>query len=445
MKPSALLANLRQRAEALSKDAALVGWFHRQGKDGKEFMPLGDLRVIAIYRGHKTRTYRLLTRKKKEKEKEIELKEEYPAYLISSPAVFFEGRVHVGGDKWFQRTRGPKTFFYRQEIPGSRPSGEFRDIISDNPQKEVTLVTSIKHERALADRQLCRWGLQLLGDNVDEQMGFNPFGDEEIDAPPFLVPRKRECLELREGERLRKLVMDATKRNEWHIDNLSGLSAPARGAAVRVGKVVEFVHDNGCEDQFSSDDVEALVEDLVFHVFGVRHRIDLRPAVPRGDRTALRAEQALFTPAPKGLTQKALEGYWEWENRRSEAQAKDVEFTETPPVPEATVQAMKYMAALTTLQDINGTPALNVDVAIGHSEPLVHMAGLMCRIQKIVNLEDNLIYESPGVSIDLPHVCQRMELQRRSEDFRQRVRKIRASPGVEVEDTQARVMYASGS
>lgn len=457
MKPSALLTNLRAKAENMSRDGALVGWFHRQGKVCEEFMPLGDLRVMAIYRGHKTRTYRFL------KKKEIEVKDALPAYLISSPAVFFDGRVHVGGDNWFQRTRGPKTFYYRESVPGSRPSGEFRDIVSDNPQKEVTLVTSIKHERALADRQLCRWGLQMLDDSVEEQTGFNRFGDEEIMPPPFLVPRKKYCLELREGTHLRELVENIFKRQEWHVEGVSGLSAPDRGRArvfhtksgppsqqgivsgflKETGSVlaVEFSHDNGCEDLFELDAIQESVEEFVFRIFGVRLRIDLMPAFASGEEVPMRAKQALFTPAPEGTTLEKLRAFWKWEDRRAVALAAGMPFTEEPPLPQGSVQAMKYVAALTTSQDINGVTALDVDVAVGNAEPYVHMGALMCRIQRVTNLEDNLMYESPGVNIDLPHVCARMALQRRSQLFRERVAAIKSAPGVEVPEAQ--VMHAS--
>lgn len=461
MKPGALLTTLREKAKLLNRDGSFVGWFSRQGRDKAEHIPLGDLRVMAVYKGHKTRTYKVANKNVQA----LELKEEYPVYMICCPAVFYEGRVHIGGDHWYQRLRGPKMFMYRDHVPGSRPSGEFRDVFSNHARNEVTLVTSIKHERAILDRQLCRWGLMMLDDSVEEQDGFNPFGDDEIMPPVFLVPRKRDCLELREGKYLRDLVESAVKRDEWHIEGLSGLSAPDRGIACytqellqappkqsvvagflkdeKLAKVVNFSHENKCEDQFCARDVEEIIEDRIFRVFGVRQRVDLRSILSEDKEVPMRAGQAFFTPAPKELTSEMLKKYWRWEDQRNVAKAAGKPFTDEPPVPEAVMQTLKYVAALTLSQDINGVIALDINVAIGRAEPLVHMRALMCRIQKLVNLEDHLIYESSGVTIDIPHVCARMELQRRSHEFRTRVAEMEKSPGVEIEKPEGQILSVS--
>lgn len=409
MKPGALLEDLRRRAAGLDREGSFLGWFNRKGRSDAEYIPLNDLRVLTIYKGHKTRTYKEVSKDKNRPQ----LVSAFPVYLICCPAIFEGGRVHIGGDRWYQRSHGPKTFFSREQVHGSRPSGEFRDIFSNHPHREVTLLTSIKQERAILDRQLCRWGLEVLADNVAEQAAFNPFGDEEIAPPAFLVPRKRDHLELREGKVLNELVESAVKREEWHVDGLVGLSAPDRGTACfdEESGVMNFVHDNGCVDHFRVAEVEEGVEDLIFRVFGVRDRVVLRSTLPAGKNVPMREGRALFAPVGG-----------------------------EPDVNAA--QVMKYMAALTTGRDVNGTIALDIDVAIGHVEPLVHIGALLCRIQKLVNLEENLTYTSPGITIDLPHVCARMELQRNSHKFRKRVEAIKNTPGVEVVDTEEKVMHA---
>lgn len=442
MKTSALLTTLRNKASRLDKHA-LVGWFSKQGKSS-EYIPLSDLNVVTLYRGYKARKYKIIDKK----DKTSELRENRPCYLIYCPAVFHEGRVHIGGDNWYQRSRGPRTFWYRTSVPGSRPMGEFRDVFSSHPRNEVTLVTSLTHhDKALLDRQLCRWGCQMLDDEVEEQTGFNPFGDEELMPPSFLIPRKRDCLELREGECLRALVSSAVKRDEWHIDGLVGLTAPDRGTAVcsseKHAKVVSFSHDNGCKDVFIGREVEEALEDSIFRVFGVRQRVDLRFALPEGQAAPMRSGQSFFTPVPSELTFEKLEQYWGWEDRRDIAQRFGGSFKEEPPVNQSVVQSLKYMAALTSSRDINGVTAVDIDVATGRAEPFVHMGALMCRIQKLVNMEDYLIYESSGLTVDIPHVCARMELQRRSQEFRERVAEIRNAPGVEIEKPEEKVLHAS--
>jgi hypothetical protein len=353
---------------------------------------------------------------------------------------------------------------YRDHVPGSRPSGEFRDVFNKNPNSEATLVTSIKHDRALIDRQLCRWAMLMLADNVEEQNGFNPFGDDEIMPPVFLVPCKRDHLELREGKYLRDLVESAVKRDEWHIESLAGLSAPDRGVACyaretvptssqsvvagflqneKFTRVVNFAHENGCEDCFHVKDVEEMIEDRIFRVFGVRQRVDLRSLLPEDKEVPMRADQAFFTPAPRELTLEMLKKYWKWEDRRNTAQAAGKPFSEDPPVPEATMQALKYVAALTLSKDINGMLALDIDVAIGQTEPIVHMSALICRIQKLVNLEAHMIYESSGITIDIPHVCARMELARRGQKFRDRMAEIAKSPGVEAGKPEGKALRVS--
>jgi hypothetical protein len=461
MKPGALLTTLREKAKLLSRDGSFVGWFSRQGRDKAEHIPLSDLRVMAVYKGRKTRTYKVANKT----EKAFELKDEHPVYMICCPAVFYEGRVHIGGDNWYQRLRGPKMFLYREHVPGSRPSGEFRDVFSNRACNEVTLVTSIKHERALLDRQLCRWGLTMLDEKVAEQDGFNPFGDDEIMPPVFLVPRKRDCLELREGKYLRELVESAVKRDEWHIDGLLGMSAPDRGTACytqellqappkqsvvagflkeeKLAKVVNFSHENECEDRFCTREVEEAIEDRIFRVFGVRQRVDLRSILPEGKEVPMRAGQAFFTPASKELTPEVLKKHWRWEDRRNAAKVAGKPFTDEPPLSEAVVQGLKYVVALTASHDVNGVIALDINVAIGRVEPLVHMGALMCRIQKLVNLEDHLIFESSGVTIDIPHVCARMELQRRSQEFRTRVAEMEKTPGVEIEKPEGKTSSVS--
>lgn len=441
MKPSNLLDALREGARGLNKDGAFVGWFNRRGVDGDEYIALGDLRAAALYKGRKTRTYKILKPKQP-----FELEREFPVYLICCPAIFHEGRIYIGGDNWYQSFRGPKIVFHKTQVIGSRPSGEFRDVFSTKPGSEVTLATSLKAERAIFDRQLCRWGLAMLDADVNEQDGFNPFGDDEILPPVFLVPRKRECLKLREGKNLREMVVSALRRDEWHVDGLLGLSAPDRGVACCVSEqgkqVIRFSHDNGCEDKFVVQDVEEVVENHIFHVFGVRQRVDLRVLFPEGKKVPMRSMQTFFSPAVKELTEDMLQKHWEWEDRRNSAQYAGNPFTEEPPVLESTVQALKYLAALTTSQNINGVIALDINVVIGRVAPFVHMKSLMCKIQRLVNVEEHMIYESDGVTIDLPHVCARMALQRRSQEFRSRVEKLQRTSGVE---SAEEVFHASSS
>jgi hypothetical protein len=58
-------------------------------------------------------------------------------------------------------------------------------------------------------------------------------------------------------------------------------------------------------------------------------------------------------------------------------------------------------------------------------------------------LEDHLIFESSGVTIDIPHICARMELQRRSQEFRTRVAEMEKTPGVEIEKPEGKTSSVS--
>ncbi len=382
---------LRQRAEQLRSEEALVGFFgsSKHWSDAA-YMPLRCLRCVAVTRSAGTRRYKSGKTKAP------------PVMMAAVPAIWSDGLVHIGGPDWYEiRRPGTAPRFVQAKEGSARPVGALKNIFGRDPKRSTTF--RFNAPDAPLNCQMLHWGLQMFSEEVQAQArtGFALLSDDCIEPPVFLAPiMPRRYLRLRHGASLDNQVLDCAIRGAWSIVEparaVGELRASTRGIVRGLGgnrilfKSLEEA-DGGFQDEMDAEVAARGLENYIREVFGTDVGVQLTPIVGENQELQVCERQAVFLPVPK-------RDDWVLEELR--------DFPH--------YQALRYMAALTTTRVINGTLMLDASLAYGADEPWVDLSVLPSRVQRLKNRflgrrgqrvegerYHTLQYDSDGLCIDL--------------------------------------------
>jgi hypothetical protein len=383
------LQELRTRAERLPLDVTMLGWFG-QATPQDRFVPVGKLHCVSIARGHFTRAYTKLNLTTQ------------PAIVMVAPAIWQEGMVHVGGGGWWQRPQGGEFVYTRERVHDAKPVGVVRDVFEPSPFSPMGFKPFFRTDEGVMDRRIVKWVLRLLDDQtVQAQPGYGRWGDTEVIPPAFLCPALRSHpLRLRQGPALERLIRHCAEYGQWAIredaSKVGELRTSVRGLAHRVDESdIHFVGDDPeqgkLEDRYSAHRASKQVEDLISEIFHVDMGVALMPLVPT-EGARVKEGQALFGPVAKGPLP-----------------AGDLK--DHPAYP-----AMAYMAALTTLQVVDGAPRLDCSVIVGSDahKPVADFGGIGGRIQRLPSKARSLRLQDEGLKLDMVELPIRNHLRDQS-------------------------------
>lgn len=370
------LVELRKRAETLPLDVTMLGWFGQAGPQ-ERYVPLDKLHCVALSRGRRPKNY-----------KELKLLTQ-PAVITSAPAIWSGGSVHVGGSGWWQRSVYGEALYSRERTPDARPVGALRDVFETVPFSAVCMRPERYTETGLLDRKLLKWSLKLLDEQqLRAQPGQGRWGDTGILPPTFLCSAGRnQPLRLRQGVALDCLIRHCAEYGQWAVredaSKVGELRASVRGIAKKVDELtIHFTGDDPeqgqLEDLYSAHRASKQIEDLISEIFHVDMGISLVSLVPTSG-IRVKEGQALFGPVPRGTLDKG-------------------DLREHPAYP-----ILAYMAALTTMQVVEGVPRLDCSVVLGSDshKPVADMGSGGGYIQRLPNRTPSLRLTDDGLEIDM--------------------------------------------
>jgi hypothetical protein len=333
------LSEINERVHTLNPNLVTVGWFSsRCSKDA--CIPLSELRAVCLAKEHKD------------------------WLLMSLPAILHKGKVHIEGG-WFESSGRGWINYSNTPVPACRATGVRKYLGAQDKQNKPSWYLNPDKE---ADQRMIDWAYEMTDEaGLEAQSDFNQFGEDFMSMPTFLAPMPvcRGFTMLRESEELERAVMHCARFGCWHIGDVHGLIAPSHGKAEYVdAKQVKFTHadcegdPDAVEETFMSP--EAAVRDRIYRVFGVQPMLELHP-VPKEGATGLwmQPPQALFAPVKSG-------------RHTLEELKQNVNYT-----------AMKYMAALHSMEGPQGIRMMDYSLAYSSLMPWAHMDALPSRIRRV--------------------------------------------------------------
>jgi len=190
---------------------------------------------------------------------------------------------------------------------------------------------------------------------LHEQDGFVSAGVSRFEFPRMLCWGRLGSPKLREAS-VERLALDLIKRRYWPVKLAGGTTLFAKGEAEACGNVVRF--ESRDEDRLSLSLDAAAVEErlglLVSENFGETVSISLRPAVPAGVKTVVRSGMPVFEPdiPPEEF------GDWTTLERR---------------IGRPAARGLKYLAALTTAENVGGIVSFDANLVSSENPPLLCM------------------------------------------------------------------------
>lgn len=330
------LKTVQERIFSLDPRFAMVGWFSRNRRSNDVCIPLPDLRVVTL-----------------EKSRGEE-------WLLSAlPAMHKKGQVIIEGN-WYEPDSDRVLAYSTLAREGWRSAGVVKSVRPGNKGREH-LDPAKDADQKLID---CAYALTDT-DVLENQLGFNRFGDDFLSVPTFLTPMPaRGYVKLRDGKELDEAVLHCARYGRWNISDVPGLVAPSHGKAERLDDgCVKFTHADrdgdpcAVEETFGSP-VQG-VREKIYRVFGVEPLLELSPAPAEGETVWMQPPACLFLPIHKG-------------NHKFEGLAAHRNY-----------QAMRYMAALNSLEGSHGLAMMDYALTQNDRMPWVHLGSMNSRIQRV--------------------------------------------------------------
>jgi len=342
------LNTLKERVHSLNPRLVTVGWFSRS-RCNDACIPLSDLRVVTLEKSNGE------------------------WMVLSMPAIHKHGMVHVDG-RWFERNAGRGVNYTTEATAGCRPAGVRKAL---SPRRARDIPFRYLNPEKEADQRLIDCAYEMTdNDMLEAQPDFNKFGDDFLPVPTFLSPiSSRGHAMLREGKELDQAVLHCARFGRWNIRGVPGLVAPSHGKAELMEDKyhVKFTHADRDGDPCAVEELfrppAAEVREKIYAVFGVEPMLELSAVPVEGEAVWLQPPQCLFAPVPAGSYKLA-------------DLAKHKNY-----------QAMRYMAALNSVEGPHGLFML--DHSLAHSElvPWVHMDSLPSRLSRVKNVRQAMCSE----------------------------------------------------
>lgn len=397
------------KKSALPPDVGVLGFSHRSGDPKLKMFPISDLLCLFFHFGAK-KTY-------------MNHVSDHSANLTEAPALYYEGKVHVGGAEWYQRRNtGRKRVYVRNPPVGAKyvmPVGVIRDYREDNPGRVARYIrdpydkvrTSVV-QQLLSDENVLRGGQSVLKDI------------NGLDVPTFYAPIvPRGCLTLRQGPALEALVLHCATTGEWGGEHLI---ARDNGFITRLPdgqiQLVRDAHEDEKDTQSDHFRIEGnsyiesyrspveQLEEQILKVFAVNVGLRLDPIAKKDQKIYVRHGQTIWLPVPKRS--------WTIEELRAEP----------------TYQALLYVAALRTVTDLtdDGSEIKGLDLkyAFGTETPWVDLRETPA--QRVRYRQENPMYghggprmvfnpaslhsSGPEYRIDMFNLSVRVEIRRQKEE-----------------------------
>ena len=348
----------------LKKDEAVVGYFNRFGKTSSCFS-VREAAAVTVGR-------------------DPERPWNGTIWLTFMPFISHDNHIEIGGGGWRKSSGKPVKYFKvstEAVNPEGRPVGWLCKLNNTGGRSlaaDPVLNTRLKEfAEALLD----------FRENVASGLP-----DRQIDAPELYYRIKKGRVTVRR-EAAKKMAIDLIRRGSWAIQPNASvwLSSPSRGTAVRRGDSVEFQGIDGSTDVFHKSEVEAGLERAIQRIFGSPFGVKLVNALPEGRKLAVAAQQPFFAPTPR------LPQFSESDFNRQ---------------PEQVQEALRYIAALTTVDDLKATDVISSTAAyVDGEDPLVDLTNTPHSV--IINKSVALRDVREHVRVDMYDVPPRVEWRRR--------------------------------